>query len=462
MGFMGFLTSAMATSSQRHLTYELGTGNIQQLMRVFNVCFGLHALLAIIIIILGETLGLWFLNSVLNVPAMRQDAAFWVFQFTIIASACYVMAAPFQALMTAHEQLGLVALIGIFNSLLIFSLALILGMCGGDRLKIYGFLSCAIAITITLIQFFLSRRLYAEAKLHLRNLYDSNIFKELASFSSWNLFGSLAVVSRSQGLAFLLNIYFGPLANAAFGIANQVYAAISQFTQAILQVVSPRLIKHEGAGNRDHMISLAVLICKYSFFIGCMWAIPLFAETPEIITYWLKNPPENSVEFCRIMILLYVCDQLSAGLSIPVQAIGKIARFQIVCSCIHLSTIPLAIVLLKVHGGESVVLLASLVTACINMLLRGYLLKVIAQFSYRGWFKKVVIRGFISVLPAIGTIYLLQYFMQPSFVRVVGVVSISIILNIICFSLFGLTNNERGHIFSILLSFKFVRKRICS
>lgn len=454
MGFMGFLTSAMATSSQRHLTYELGRGDHLQLVRIFNGCFFLHLLLALLIIVLGETLGLWFLDNILNIPEARQTAAFWVFQFTVVASVCYVISVPYQALLTAHEALALVALFGIIQSVLIFSVALWLGGYDGPRLESYALLSCVIAILMTLSQVFVSRRRYPESRICHKEWMNRRILSELASFSGWSLFGSLAVVTRSQGVAFLLNIYFGPLANAALGIANQVYGAISQFTQAILQVLSPRLVKHEGSGNREHMLELAVLICKYSFFIGCFWGIPLFVELPAVLNFWLKNPPEHTVVFCRVIVLLYLCDQLSAGLTIPVHAIGMIARVQVIGGLIHISTIPLAFLIIFLGGNESLVLLASLLTTTFNMALRGYLLKGITDFSYCVWLKNVVLRGGAAILPTIIVIGVLTIFVAPSWARLLSVIVISSVLNIFSFLFVGITAAERTHLTTILCSLR--------
>jgi len=450
MIFMGFLTSAMTTSSQRHLTFELGRGDLSKLHRVFNTCFGLHLILTIVIILLGETLGIWFLNYVLNIPETRHQAAFWVFQFTIFTSASYILSVPYQALLTAHESLTLVAVIGIVQSMLSFILALCLSFYTGDRLIIYGLVSCCIAVVINFAYVLLSQLRYSEAKLQRMFFFDSTIIKDLASFSGWSLFGSLSVVARSQGLTFLLNVFFGPLANAALGIANQVHGAINQSTQSILQVVSPRLVKLEGLGNRDYMLNLSLLICKYSFFIGCLWAVPLFAETTTILHLWLKNTPEHAVLFCRIIILIYICDQLSAGLTIPVQAIGKIAISQVVCGLIHLSTLPLAYVMIKLGGSEIVVLIASLITICINTFVRGYLLKCVAVFSYVKWLKTVVLRGTLAVLPTIFVTYLLILYNDCSPVRLLVISIMSASVSIVSMTFIGMTRDERFRFFSIL------------
>lgn len=451
MVFMGFITSAMATSSQRHLSYELGRGDSSQLCRVFNTCFGLHLVLAIVIIILGETLGLWFLNNVLNIPELRQKAAFWVFQFTVFTSTSYVLAVPYLALLTAYEALGLVSIISIIQSVLNFILALCLSSYTGDRLIIYGLFTCTIAVAINIAFVVLSNIRYSEeSQLIRKHFFDATIVKELASFSGWSLFGSASVVARSQGLTFLLNIFFGPLANASFGIANQVQGAISQFTQAILQVVSPCLVKHEGLGNRDHMIDLALLISKYSFFFGCLWAIPFIAEMTTILHLWLNNPPEHAALFCRIILLIYLCNQLSNGLTIPFQAIGKIGKSQVIGGLIHLSTLPLAYIMIRLGGSDIVVLIASLITICINTFARGYLLKSITVFSYVRWLKAVVFRGTLAMLPPILVTCFLLFNIDSSPVRLLVITPISLSVSIVSMVYLGMEYDERHRLYGLL------------
>lgn len=450
MLFMGFLTSAMATSSQRHLTYELGRGDFVALQRVFNVSFCLHFMLAVFIILLAESIGLWFLNNILNIPESRNNAAFWVFQFTIVSSASYVLTVPYQALLTAHESLALVAITGIVQSVLNFILALGLSLYVGDRLVIYGFLSCCIVVFINLLQVLMARLRYPESNLAIKRLFKTSVVKELASFSGWSLLGALSVVARSQGLTFLLNIFFGPLANASLGIANQIHGAINQSTQVILQVVSPRLVKLEGEGSREHMLCLSSLICKYTFFIGCLWAVPLFAEMPAVLNLWLKNPPLHSVLFCRLIILIYIFDQLSAALTIPVQAIGNIATSQIISGLIHLSTLPLAYVMIKLGGNDIVVLVSSLITICANAFMRGYLLKIISNFSYYVWFKTVVVRGVFAVAPTIIVVYWMITCNQPSFLRLLLLILVSLLVSILSMIFIGMAKNERSCIYTLL------------
>lgn len=450
MGFMGFLNSAMATSSQRHLTHELGRGDLAEVNRIFNTCFFLHAILAVLLVVLGETVGLWFLNHVLNIPEARRAAAFWVYQFTVLSTVCFVIAIPYQALLTAHEALVAVSIIGIAQSILNFLLALFILHAPGDRLVAYVLVSSIIAILVTVAQSALCRLRYRESRLDSRLLSSPHRTRELLGFSGWSLFGSLSVVGRLQGVAFLLNVYFGPVVNAAYGIANQVSSMMSQLAQAMQQAVSPRLVKQEGAGNRERMLELSLLSSKYGFFLACFWTIPLYTEIPTVLALWLKNPPDHSILFCRVVLLMFACDQLSAGFATVVLAIGKMARYQVVVGSIHLCTLPLAYAFLKLGYDQDSVLFCSLATVIVATAARGLVLRTLADLPYRIWLSKVVLRGIGGVLPAVAYSFLLARAVPPGFGRLLGLSVTAGLLTVAGAFYLGMSQAERENVMGVV------------
>lgn len=450
MGFMSFLNGAMATSSQRHLTHALGRGNLTEVNRIFKTAFKLHAALAILLIVFGETLGLWFLTHILQIPDPRRDAAFWVFQFTVISTVCFVVAVPYQALLTAHEALAAVSLIGILQSFLGFFLALCIARLPGDHLVVFVLLSCLILISMTTAQILLCRLRYRESKLLTSVKLRPELSSEMLGVSGWSLVGSLSSVGRQQGLAFLLNIFFGPMVNAAFGIANQIGSMMCQLTQAMQQAISPRLMKQEGAGNRKRMLELTLATSKYGFFIACFWGIPLFAEMPSVLTLWLKAPPEHSDAFCRIILLTFACDQLSSGYGTAVLAIGKMARYQAIIGGIHLSTLPLAYILLKLGFNQNSVLLSSLITMIIVSASRGLVVRRLADLPYATWLNEVVLRGLAGVVPSMIYAASVIYLIQPSLGRLLFLAVTSGLLTVAGIVAIGMSRNERSHSYELL------------
>lgn len=443
MGFMAFLNAAMATSSQRHLTHELGRGDLIQLNRIFKTSLSLHAGMAVLLVILGETLGLWFLTHQLNIPEARRDAAFWIYQFTVVSTACSVISVPYSALLTAHEALAVASLFGIIQSVLAFTLALMLTWIPGDRLIGFVFFSSLIAIAMTLAQVGLCRFRYRESRLLGGNRPNRRIFAELLGLSGWTLVGHLSFVCRLQGVAFMLNIFFGPVVNAAFGIANQVSSMMAQLTQVMQQAISPRMVKQEGAGNRKRMFELTLFTCKFGFFIACFWGIPLFVEIETVLTLWLKNPPQHTATFCRIMMLIFVADQLSSAYGTTVLAIGKLARPLSVIGSIHLSTLPLAYFMLKLGFNQNYVLLTSLFTMIVASASRGWVVQTLGDFPYVIWLRQVALRGIAAVIPSALYAWGLSHLLPQSIGRLLFLSTTTGLITVAGIVLIGMNRAER-------------------
>ncbi|MFM7182015.1 MAG: hypothetical protein ACKO2G_11205 [Verrucomicrobiales bacterium] len=452
MGFMAFLNGAMSTSSQRHLTHELGHGDRDQLNRIFKTSLLLHASIAVLLVILGETAGLWFLNHVLNIPEDRQGAAFWIYQFTVFSTACGVVSVPYNALLTAHEALVAASLIGTLQSVLSFVLALVLVRIPGDRLISFVLFGSLITILTTLAQMVLCRLRYPESRILGGNQPTRGIFKELLGLSGWTLVGHLSFVCRLQGIAFLLNVFFGPLVNAAYGIANQVSSMMAQLTQVMQQAISPRMVKQEGAGNRKRMLELSLFTSKYGFFVACFWGIPLFVEIETVLSLWLKNPPQHTATFCRIVLLIFAADQLSSAYGTTVLALGKLARYQTIICGIHLATLPLAYLLLKMGFNQNYCLLASLFTMIVASASRGRVVQTLADFPYSTWVRQVAVRGVIAVMPGVLFAWCLSQLLGPSVARLLLLSVTTGLITAAGIILIGVTREERLEFRALLLS----------
>lgn len=454
MGFMAFLNGAMATSSSRHLTHSLGRGDLTVVNRIFKTAFLLHAALALILIFLGESIGLWFLNHVLNIPDARRDAAFWIYQFTIFSTACYVISVPYQALLTAHEALAAVSVFGIIQASLGFLLAIGIVYMPGDHLVAFVFFSSVIAIAMTFAQMLLCRFRYPESRMFTGHRVNRSLAVELLGFSGWSLVGSLSVVARTQGVAFLLNIFFGPVVNAAYGIANQMASMMVSLTQALQQSVSPVLIKQEGAGNRQRMIDHSLLTSKYGFFIACFWGIPLFAEMPTLLTLWLKNPPAYAVSFCRIILIIFAADQISSGFGIVVAAIGRVAWYQLVIGSIQLMALPLAYAALRNGCEPGAALYCVLFIMIVASCARGMMVSRLTGFEYLRWVRSVACRGAFGVFPAMAFAAFVLLAFPPSLVRLIGLSITTGLVSAVGMYLLGMNSIERSRINGVVRAAK--------
>jgi O-antigen/teichoic acid export membrane protein len=401
MGFMGFLNSAMASGSQRHLAFELGRGDTRQVGRVFSACLGIHLGVAALLVVLGETLGLWFLGNVLHIPESRRVSVAWVYQLTIVSVVANVLMVPFQAILTAHEALLTVSLLGIIQTLLFFFASVAIARLPGDHLITYALLVCAIALLAAAAQAVAALVRYPETRLGFRTLPNRRTIWEIVSFSSWNLFGALSVVARLQGIAFLLNVFFGAAVNAAYSVASQVGSQTSQVSQAMLQAVGPQVVRSEGAGDRDRVLSLALLTNKYAFLVDCFWLIPLYAELPTVLHLWLKTVPPYTAGFCRMVLLLLALEKLSAGFNTTVSAIGRIALYQAVIGMTFLSVLPMGWVAFKMGCSPLAVLQIALVIYTAAMLLRVWFVRRLTGMPFSRWVRAVLLPVAFAVLPGI-------------------------------------------------------------
>jgi O-antigen/teichoic acid export membrane protein len=417
MGFMGFLNSAMASGSQRHLAFEIGRGDARQVERVFSACLVIHLGIAALLVAAGETLGLWFLGNVLHIPESRRAAVAWVYQLTIVSVVANVLLVPFQALLTAHEALLTVSLLGIIQALLFFFASVAIAHLPGDHLTVYALFVCAIALLATVAQAIVALVRYPETRLGFRVFPNWRTIWEIVSFSSWNLFGALATVARMQGYAFLFNIFFGTSVNAAYSVANQVGSQTSQVSQAMFQAVSPQVVRSEGVGDRGRVLSLALLTNKYAFLVDCFWLIPLYAELPTILHLWLKVVPPYTTEFCRMVLLLLALEKLSAGFIMAVSAIGRIALYQAVIGTTFLSVLPMGWLALRMGCSPLGLLRIALVIYIAAMLVRVWFVRRLTGMPFSMWVRAVLLPVAFAVLPGVAVAGVLCAVMQGGLFR---------------------------------------------
>lgn len=278
VAMMGILNNAMAVSTQRYLTFELGRGDAVRLKQVFCMCLAIFVMLAVVVVVLGETVGLWFLNSKMTIPADRMVAANWVYQFSILACVASLIVTPYNAVIIARERMNVYAYVGILEVVLKLAVVYLLLVIPVDRLTTYGLLILLSQIVIAVIYMLYCTRHFAEARY--RVYWDGSLFRELVSYSGWNLFGSAAGVVKGQGLNILLNMFFTPAVNAARGIAYQVNAAITQFFTNFYTAVRPQITKYYAQGDMEEMTKLIFRSSKMSFYLIMLISMPVIIEAP--------------------------------------------------------------------------------------------------------------------------------------------------------------------------------------
>ena len=315
--------------------------------RVFSMSLNVHILIALIIVILGETVGLFIFYEYLNLPEGRMIAAQVVYQLSIIATVISIIRAPYNAVVVAYERMSVYAYLSIFEAFAKLAIAFALLYYGGDKLILYALLILGVTLCVSLFYYLYDRRNFPVSKyIHF---WDKDLFKRLTSFSGWSMFGSLSLTGAFQAVAVVQNYYGGVVVNAAMAIANQVNAAISGFSGNFQMAFNPQITKYYAVQEFDHLRRLTYMSTKTSFYLVWIFALPIIVSCHELLSLWLTEVPEYSVQFCQWIMLCSIFDAISGPLWMNVYATGKIKVYQIYVSIIILLNLPLSIVVL--HFG---------------------------------------------------------------------------------------------------------------
>jgi O-antigen/teichoic acid export membrane protein len=390
VAMLSFLNTAMTAATQRFITFELGKENSTELNSVFSTSLAAHLFIACIIAILAELIGVWFLNTYLQIPDGRLNAANWVFQCTILILCFDVLSVPYIATIIAHEKMTFYAVINIIDAILKLSIALLIQIVDTDRLIFYALLLtlCKIAI------FFIYRIvcLHKFAICHYTHTFRKEKFKQLFSFSGWALLGQVSVVSANQGTNILINIFYSVVANASMGIASQVNVALSNLVSNFQKAFEPQITKSYAANDSSFMLSLVCRSAKISFFLLYIASIPVIFNINTILTWWLNIVPEYAGTFCVLSIICSLVNSISGPLWISVFATGKIRSYQIAISSLYLSDIILVYVFFKMGFSPTSALYIKLI---INLIVIGIRLifasKIVTNFSYWSFVRNAIL-----------------------------------------------------------------------
>lgn len=337
---LGFLNNSMAGATQRFLNFEMGRdGNVLQ--SVFSSSLAIHFILLFLVFILAETLGLWFFYTQLNIPPLRMTAAIWVYQFSVLSFLVNIISVPYNAAIIAHEKMSAFAYISILDVILKLVVALLVREAPYDHLICYAFLMCIVSVILRIIYRAYCNRHFGECRFK-RSLIDHKLVRTMLSFSSWTIVGSLSAILHTQGIAVIINIFFGAAVNAAQGIANQVNNVIKHFITNFLTALNPQIVKNYAKGNLQAMHKLIMQGCRIAFCMVLLMMLPLALEANVILKIWLKTVPEYTVIFVRLLLLLVLLDCFTSILSTAKGATGKIKIYQITLTTIGFFHLPLS------------------------------------------------------------------------------------------------------------------------
>lgn len=428
VSLFSFIHSAMSGATQRYITFTLGKEDYDSLSKTFCTALNIHGFIAVVLVLLAETVGLWFLNNKMTIPPDRMVAANWVFQMSVLSTVVLIMSSPYNALIIAHEKMSAFAYISILDVSLKLAIVFILKWFGADKLILYAILVFSVQLLIRFIYTAYCKRHFTESKY--RFVWDKPLTLEMMSYSLWSLWGNLAVVFSDQGVNILLNMFFGPAVNAARGVTMQVKNAINGFSSNFQMAMNPQITKNYAKGDLNQMHSLVFASSKYSFFLLYILTLPLILEAPTILDVWLDIVPEHSVNFLRVVLIITIIQALAGPMTVSAQANGKIKKYQAIVGGMLLLTLPFSYVGLKIWNIPEVVFIVDLTVSFVAQIIRLLLVRKMVNLSLRAYVSEVVSRILLvtitsAIIPVFAHILLPKTILSALLVIVISVVLVA-------------------------------------
>lgn len=384
-----FLNSALLSATQRFLNFHLGRQDYKQTNVVFCMSMNTYILLSIVVVVLGETIGLWFVNTQLNIPSERMYAAQWVYQFTLIQFVINLLRVPYNASIIAYERMNFYAYISLVEVIAKLLVVYLLYITTFDKLIFYSFLYTIVPLIVAFIYRTYCNRNFDTTKY--KRIWDKVAFKEMFSFSGWSLFGSLANLAAQQGLNILINIFYGVTVNAAAGIANQVSTNVYGFISNFQTAFQPQIVKTYAAKEIERFQKLIFQTSKFSYFMVLVLVLPILFTIDGILEIWLKEVPEYTAIFCRLILVFLSIEAITAPLWMSVQATGKIRSYQILMACLIFMNFPMAYLVLKLGFPVYTVWIVRIIINLITMVARCIYMKKRLNFPISQYIRNVII-----------------------------------------------------------------------
>jgi O-antigen/teichoic acid export membrane protein len=446
IAMLTFLNTAMAGATQRFISYAEGAGDFNKVKTVFNVSLVLHFIIALIIFITLEVVGYFLFDGVLKIPESRVYVAKVVYQFMIISTLIAIISVPYDAVINAHENMLLVAVISIIEAMSRLAIAIYLSHSGYDKLIVYGLLTASLSVLLLFFRWLYCRASYDECEIKIKKYYDKGSFKEMTVFASWSFLGSSSSMLANYGQSIVLNMFFGPVVNAAQGIAMQVSGQLSVFSDSMQRALKPVIDKSEGGGNRQLMLKASMTGNKLGFFLLIFFSIPVLIEMPYIFKLWLKTVPAFAVIFCSLQLIRNMIEQLFSTLNSVILAVGNIRKYQSFLFVLNFLPLIFSYILLK-NGFEPYYLyLAFIGYAILLSCVFLYFAHKTAGLSVPQYLSGVVLKSITVLFILIGLSLLPQLFMAQGLWRTLTVVCINSVATVFIVYFVGFDSSERMQI----------------
>lgn len=441
------LKSIFSSSTQRFLNYEMGKGNYDKLQLIYTMSTAINAIIAVIFVVLVETVGLWFLNSKINVDPARVVAAHWVFQFSVVSTVISIMSTPLDACVIAHERMDFYAYLSIFEGLARLGICYLLAITSFDKLILYGFLTFMISVIVRIVNQMFCMKQFDEC--HLKRCWDKEYFVKMSTFAGWAFFGNTANILGQNGLNMVLNVFGGPLLNAARGISYQVQGAVSQFISNIVTVVKPYAVKTYASGDYDKAIGFAHISSKLYFTIQMMLVIFVTFLAERLIQLWLGQIPEYVIVFLDLVMIQMLVRSLHMPIDFLFAGEGNIKYYQLYEGIILALPVPMTYVFLKAGLPYYSAFVSLIICEVLHITGIALLARKICHLHLRAYFKEVIVPVLICIL-----IYGVMFYLNTRIIDNLMLVITNVIVSMFIISALmyfvGFSNDEKKALLSVI------------
>ncbi|WP_444354666.1 lipopolysaccharide biosynthesis protein [Phocaeicola coprophilus] len=444
VAMLAFLNSAMTAASQRFISFELGKGNQSNLKQVFCTSVTIHFAIAGIILLLAETIGLWFLNTHLNIAANRMTAANWVYQCSILTFIITVISVPYNACIVAHERMKVFAYISIIEVMLKLVIVYLLLIVHADKLIAYAIFILSVSFIIRVIYGIYCKRNFKECVYELN--FNKKLFSQMFAFAGWSIIGNLGFSLKDQGSNVVLNLFCGTAINAARGVALQVNGIISNFSSNFIMALNPQITKQYAAGNIQESVQLVYAGCRYSFYLLSIISIPVMVNLDYLLSLWLGTVPPYTTEFLFFALIVALINSMAPPLVTAMQATGRIRNFQIIICLIMMCELPLTYLILKLGYKPYISMIASIIVVTVGLFARLLLLKqLVKSYSLKYFVIHIVLKSTLIVTGcAILAFSIHGYFDKINFINFIGTSFIAFLLTVSGIYIGGITSEEKA------------------
>ncbi len=452
VAMFSFLNTSISNGIQRFYNFELGKNGAEGAGRVYNTSLIIQTLLALILLVLLEAVGPWYIDNKMVLPPERLPQANLVFQFAVASFVLTVLQAPFTAAVMAHEKMDFYAVISVLDAVLKLAVVIVISKTSSDRLALYGGLIFLVSVIHFLAYVIYARKSFSELRLNLK--YMPELFRSMLTFSGWNIFGTLSTMFKDQGINIIMNLFFGPVVNAARGVSAQVNSGIQSFVSSLTIPVRPQVIQSFARGDFRRTLDLTYSVSKFGCFLMYLMALPISYEIDFILNIWLGGVvPEHTGSFVILVILNSFIGNLNSPVSGIVHASGKMKLYQLSTSAVSLMSVPLGYLFLKLGAEPEIALLTVFILSAVSQVVSLFVLKTVISFSIRDYLKAVMLPLLVVFAATVWVPVPLIQFMEQGWLRLVTVTVVSIAVTLPLIYYIGLNATEKRLMIDLVKKF---------